>query len=61
MVFGEMQGQSTNPLATRVFIPVSGDGLVQLTELSFDASRGAALFGNKEELLAEWRLRLGLN
>ncbi len=56
-----MNGQSTNPLATRVLIPVSGDGLVQLTELSFDASKGAALFGNKEELLVEWRLRLGLN
>ncbi len=61
MIFGDMNGQSANPLATRVLIPVSGDGLVQLTELSFDASRGAALFGNKEELLAEWRLRLGLN
>ena len=61
MIFGDINGQSANPLATRVLIPVSGDGLVQLTELSFDASRGAALFGNKEELLAEWRLRLGLN
>jgi WD40 repeat protein len=61
MVFGNMNNQTANPLGNRVFVPVSGDGSVQLTELSFDGSGRAALFGNKEELLAEWRLRLGLD
>jgi WD40 repeat protein len=61
MVFGNMNNQTANPLGSRVFVPVSSDGSVQLSELSFDASGRAALFGNKEELLAEWRLRLGLD
>ncbi len=61
MIFGGMKNQAVNPLGNTVFIPVSSGGFVQLTELSFDASGGAALFGNKDELLAEWRLRLGLN
>jgi len=61
MIFGGTDEQTENPLGSRVFVPVSSDGFVQLTELSFDASGRAALFGNKDELLAEWRLRLGLN
>ncbi len=61
MIFGDSNNQTANPLGNRVLIPVSSDGFVQLTELYFDASGGAALFGNKDELLAEWRLRLGKN
>ncbi len=61
MIFGNSNNQMANPLGNRVLIPVSSDGVVQLTELYFDASGGAALFGNKDELLAEWRLRLGKN
>ena len=59
MIFGDISNQTANPLGNRVFVPVSSDGFVQLTELSFDANGGAALFGNKDELLAEWSLRLG--
>jgi len=61
MIFADANNQTPNPLGNRVFVAVSGDGYVQLKELIFDASGGAALFGNKDELLAEWRLRLGLN
>ncbi len=61
MVFGESDARSTNPLGNRVSIPVGADGFVQLIERNFDASDGEALFGNKNELLEEWRLRLGLN
>ena len=61
MIFGDSNNQMANPLGNRVLIPVSSDGFVELTELRFDASGGAALFGNKDELLAEWRLRLGKN
>jgi len=32
---------------------------VELVELAFPGSASAALFGNREELLAEWRTRLG--
>lgn len=59
MVFGDASASASAALGQRVFLPVAGDGLVTLAELSFDVSRGPALFGNKEELLAEWRHRLG--
>jgi hypothetical protein len=61
MIFAAAGDQTPNPLGNRVFVAVSSDGYVQLKELVFDASGGGALFGNKDELLAEWRLRLGLN
>ena len=61
MIFAATNDQTPNPLANRVFVAISSDGYVQLKELIFDASGGGALFGNKQELLAEWRLRLGLN
>ena len=61
MVFGDMSSPTAAPLGNRVFIPVSGDGYVHLAELNFDASRGPALFGNKEKLLEEWRHRFGID
>jgi hypothetical protein len=61
MIFGDMNNQTANPLGNQVFIPVSSDGYVQLSKLSFNTGGRAALFGNKDELLAEWRLRLGLD
>jgi WD40 repeat protein len=53
MVFGNA--------GNRVYIPVSGDGYVYVAELGFDGAPGVALFGNKDELLTEWKLRLGLD
>ncbi len=61
MVFGGSIAKSAAPLGNRVYLPVAGDGFVQLVELNFDAARGPALFGNKEKLLDEWRFRLGID
>jgi len=61
MVFGNSSNDSPAALGNRIFIPVSGDGFVHLAELGFDGSPGVALFGNKDELLTEWQLRLGMN
>ena len=59
MVFGDVQDSTAVPLGGRVYLPVAGDGFVQLAELNFDARRGPGLFGNKSELLNEWRHRFG--
>ncbi|MGI9219512.1 MAG: AAA-like domain-containing protein [Woeseiaceae bacterium] len=61
MVFGDVVTDSAAPLGNRVFIPVSANGYVQLASVGFDGTAGASLFGNKSELLAEWRDRLGLD
>ena len=60
IVFGDAGVNKLAALGTRVYLPVAGEGHVQLAELNFDASRGPALFGNKDELLREWRRRFGL-
>ena len=59
MVFGDANSNAAAPLGDRVYLPVAGDGFVQLSEHDFNASRGPALFGNKDELLEEWRDRIG--
>ena len=61
MVFGDSGSNKSATMGTRVYLPVAGDGYVQLAELNFDASRGPALFGNKNDLLLEWRERFGAN
>ena len=61
LVFGDMDSNQFAATGTRAYLPVAGPGYVQLAELNFDANRGPALFGNREELLAEWRRRLGLS
>jgi WD40 repeat protein len=59
IVFGDTSSNTFAASGTRVFLPVAGEGYVQLAELSFDAGNGPALFGNNDELLMEWRRRLG--
>jgi hypothetical protein len=59
IVFADPAGDTAAALGNRFFVPVSADSFLQMKALSFDGVRGAALFGNKEELLAEWRQRLG--
>jgi WD40 repeat protein len=60
MVFGASNRAS--PVAgSRIFLPVASDGYVQLVELNLDNSRGAALFGNMDELRAVWRHRFGMD
>ena len=61
MAFGDIRSDSAAPLGNHVYVPVGVDGYVQVNKLAFDGGAGVALFGNKDELLDEWRLRLGLN
>jgi WD40 repeat protein len=43
-----------------VHVPVAHAGSVMLRRMQFFASEGPGLFGNKDELLQDWRTRLGL-
>jgi len=43
-----------------IYVPVARAGSVSLRRMQFLASEGQGLFGNKDELLLEWRTRLGL-
>ena len=45
---------------TDVYVPIARAGSVGLRRLQFPASEGPGLFGSKDELLHEWRTRLGL-
>ncbi len=58
-VFGDPDSGSEAALAERVFLPVVSTGRLQLLPLHFTRSMGPGLFGSREELLEEWRLRLG--
>lgn len=60
MVFGEPSANNAAGLGNRVFLPVAGDGFVQLADLRFTNAAGPGLFGNKDKLLAEWRLKLAI-
>ena len=60
MVFGDPELDEAAALGNRVFLPVAGDGFARLAELSFTASRGPGLFGNKDQLIDEWRRKLSL-
>ena len=42
------------------FLPVAADGFPRLAELSFTSARGPGLFGNKDQLLDEWRRKLAV-
>lgn len=61
IVFADPEEDPAAPLGNRLFLPVSRDGYVRLSALSFDGAHGAALFGNKDDLLLEWRQRLGVD
>jgi hypothetical protein len=41
-----------------MYLPVASNGYIELVELSVNRSGAAALFGNKQELLQEWRDRI---
>ena len=43
----------------RFYLPVAADGLVRLAALRFDASESQGLFGKRDDLLVDWRQRLG--
>jgi hypothetical protein len=58
VVFGDPGANSAAALGGRLFLPVAAEGYARLAELSFSASQGAGLFGNKDQLLEEWRRKL---
>jgi len=60
IVFGDIASDSTAALGNRLYLPVAGDGFARLAELSFTALRGPGLFGNKDQLLQEWRRKLAV-
>jgi len=60
MVFGDPQRDEAAALGNRFYLPVAGDGFPRLAELNFIASQGSALFGNKDQLLDEWRGKLAV-
>ena len=59
MVFGESNGDD-NIAGNRLFLPVVRDGGVHLLRMDFGDNGGARLFGNRQDLLDEWRARLSL-
>ena len=62
MVFdhGAADGNS-DPFGDRVILLTRNAGFPEVAELRFSHSAGPALFGNKDKLLADWRLRLGMD
>jgi WD40 repeat protein len=54
IVFGD--GNSSK----RVYLPAARNGIVELVELAFPGSSQPGLLGNYEDLLGEWRARLGV-
>ena len=44
----------------RVFVPAARNGFVEMVELPFAGAASPGLFGSREELLEDWRGRLGV-
>ncbi|MBT8093122.1 MAG: AAA-like domain-containing protein [Gammaproteobacteria bacterium] len=44
--------------ANRAYLPLLRNGFLELAELGFDAPAGVGLFGNSDELLDVWRVKL---
>jgi WD40 repeat protein len=60
IVFGA-PGERGYLTGSQLYLPVARDSGLSLVRLRFDASEGAGLFGNKEDLLTDWRARLGIS
>jgi len=52
-------GPEGSNAANRAYLPAARNGFIELVELGFPGAENPGLFGNREELLAEWRQRLG--
>ena len=52
-------GPGGSDTANRAYLPAARNGFIELVELGFPGSSNPGLFGNREELLAKWRQRLG--
>jgi len=60
MVFGDAEIVDGAALGNRVFVATAGDSFARLVEMRFTVNGGAGLFGNKDELLDEWRRKLSV-
>ena len=60
MVFGNSFADGSSALGNQFFLPVAGDGRVRLAQLNFVATGAPGLFGNKDQLIAEWRRKLSI-
>ena len=60
MVFGPSGKDAARLWGSRLLLPVPGDDFLRLEEIDFGAAPATGLFGNREDLLDEWRGRLGL-
>jgi hypothetical protein len=60
MVFGDPDANDAATSGNRVYLPVAGDGFVRLAELNFLSTGGPGLFGNKDQLIEEWRRKLAI-
>ena len=52
-------GPAGSDTANRAYLPAARNGFIELVELGFPGATSPGLFGNRVELLAEWRPRLG--
>lgn len=59
IVFGKNENDN-NIAGSRLYLPVARDGGVHLQRLRFGDNGGAGLFGNRQNLLDEWRARLSV-
>jgi len=51
---------SATSAGNEIQLPVNRAGTVTLAKLRFDSSEKPALFGNRDELIEEWRDKLGM-
>ena len=60
IIFGDPAAESTSALGSHFYLPVAGDGRVRLAKLNFAATGAPGLFGNKDQLIEEWRRKLAI-
>jgi WD40 repeat protein len=53
-----LNGARMQATANGTYLATASAGFIELVELGFDGAPGPMLFGNRDELLSEWRLRL---
>ena len=58
MVFGDPAAENGAALGNRLYLPIAGDGFIQMAELTFTNSQGPSLFGKKDRLIEEWNRKL---
>jgi WD40 repeat protein len=53
-------GPPDTPTANRPFLPAARNGFLEIVELPYPGSSSPGLYGSRDELLAEWSRRLGV-